>query len=155
MKRIINKIMVGLLLLIAAKSYAQQQERPIKWVASVEQTKQDSATLVFTANIEKGWHIYSQFTPDGGPIATAITYPKTPKFVLAGKTSEPKPDETFDKDFGVKVLTLQGTPIFKQKIAVKEKKKFTIPVKIDYEACKDKCIFLDTSFVLTINPMIK
>ncbi len=138
-------------LLISMNLFAQQQERPIKWVGSVEQTKADSATLVFTANIDKEWHIYSQFTPDGGPIATVFTYPKTTSFTLAGKTSEPKADEAFDKDFGVKVLTLKGSPVFKQTIAVKDKKKFTVPVKIDYEACKDKCLFLDTTIVMTIN----
>ena len=155
MNKIIKITTTLVLLLIATNSDAQPQERPIKWVAAVEQTKDDSATLVFTANIEKTWHIYSQFTPDGGPIATAITYPKSKQFEFAGKTIEPKADEAFDKDFGVKVMTLQGNPVFRQKIAVKDKKKFTIPVKIDYEACKDKCLFLDTSFAMTINPKAK
>ena len=94
------------------------------------------------------------------PIATAFSYPAPDKkpvanYILIGKTSEPKPDEAFDKDFGVKVMTLQGSPVFRQKIAVKAKRNFSIPVKIDYEACKDKCLFLDTSFVFTINPMVK
>jgi len=155
MNKIIQATTAILLLLIAANTFAQQQERPIKWVATVEQIKPDSATLIFTANIEKGWHTYSQFTPDGGPIATAFTFPKSSTYVVAGKTSEPKPDEAFDKDFGVKVMTLQGTPVFKQTIAIKNKKKFTIPVKIDYEACKDKCLFLDTTIVFTINPTAK
>src|ERR1700722_15985360 len=137
MNKIIPKT-IALLLLLSINSFAQQQERPILWTGKVEQTKPDSAILVFTANIEKAWHTYSQFTPDGGPIATAITYPKSNSFVLVGKTSEPKPDEAFDKDFGVKVMTLQGTPEFRQKIAVKKKKKFTIPKKIDNDESKQK-----------------
>lgn len=159
MNKIISVTLLMALMLITSNSYSQQQDRPVKWTATVEQTKPDSATLVFTATIDKDWHIYSQFTPDGGPIATTFTYSKTVAstmpYIFVGKTTEPKADEAFDKDFGVKILTLQGKPIFRQLIALKDKKKITIPVKIEYEACKDKCLFLDTSFVMTINPMVK
>ncbi len=152
MNKIIKITSALAFLLVASNSFSQQQERPIKWEAKVEQSSSDSATLIFTAIIEKGWHTYSQFTPDGGPIATAFNYPKATGYDLIGKTSEPKPDESFDKDFGVKVLSLKDNPVFRQKIALKDKKKFTIPIKIDYEACKDKCLFLDTTILLTVNP---
>jgi len=159
MKNIIYLSTLIFSLILSSTSIAQQKEHPVKWVVTVEQTKEDSATLIFTAIIEKGWHIYSQFTPDGGPIATAFTYPKpsTPAlpYALVGKTTEPKADEAFDKDFGVKVMTLQGAPIFRQQLAIKGKKKISIPIKIDYEACKDRCLFLDTSFVMTIIPKTK
>ena len=155
MNKFIKTTTIAFFLLLTANSFAQQQERPLKWTGKVEQTTADSATIIFTAIIEKGWHTYSQFTPDGGPIGTVFTFPKSRAYDTVGKTSEPKPDEAFDKDFGVKVLSLKDSPVFRQKIAVKDKKKFTIPVKIDYEACKDKCLFLDTTIVLTVNPKSK
>ena len=130
MNKIIKITFAIIIILGASNSFAQEQERPVKWTASVERTKPDSATLVFTAAIEKEWHIYSQFTPDGGPIPTAFTYPKptTPSnYLLVGKTTEPKADEAYDKDFGLKILTLQGTPIFRQQVAVRAKQKVVIP----------------------------
>jgi hypothetical protein len=33
--------------------------KPVKWTFSVEQKNKEEATLIFSASIEKGWHIYS------------------------------------------------------------------------------------------------
>src|ERR1019366_5516562 len=40
---------------------------------------------------------------------------------------------------------------FRQKIKINEKQKFTIPIKVEFEACIDVCVFQDTTFNLTIN----
>jgi thiol:disulfide interchange protein len=154
MTKVIRNIVTLALLFITGFSFAQK-EYPVKWTASVEQTSDNEATLVFTAKLDKGWHMYSQFTPDGGPIATAFTFTKSISYSLVGKTSEPKPEEKFDKDFGVKVLSFMEEATFRQKIKINDKGKFTIPVKVDYETCTDRCLFLDTSFVLTINANAK
>ena len=74
MKKMIRNIATLVLLLMVGLSFAQH---PVKWTASVEQTNDAEATLVFKAKIEKGWHMYSQFTPDGGPQATVFTYDKS------------------------------------------------------------------------------
>src|ERR1700722_14731353 len=106
MNTVIRNAAILIFLLIAGISFAEK-EYSVKWVATVEQTKDDEATLVFNAKLDKGWHTYSQFTPDGGPIATAFTYTKSKSYELNGKTAEPRPDEAFDKDFGVKVLSFK------------------------------------------------
>ncbi len=151
----INRIIPALLFVFfAATSFAQRQY-PVKIVASVEQTTANEATLVFALNIEKGWHVYSQFTPDGGPLPMEFTWTKGKNYDLVGKALEPKGHEDFDKDFGVKTLTLEGTPTIRQKIKVNDKSKFTIAVKLEGQACTTQCIPWDTSFVLTINANLK
>jgi len=146
---------IGLfLLLIASFSFAQKQY-PVKWVAGVEQNSDGEATLVFTANIEKGWHIFSQFTPEGGSLPMVFTYTPSKGYELKGKTVEPKAHVEFDKDFKVDVWTFTGSPVLKQKIKVKSKEKFSIEVKIEYQACIDQCIFADTTLVITVNENAK
>src|ERR1035437_4319388 len=142
---------IGLFLLLTVSFAFGQKQYPVKWMAGVEQNSDGEATLVFTANIQKGWHIFSQFTPDGGSLPMVFTYTPSKGYLLNGKTVEPKAHVAYDKDFKVDVWTFTGSPVLRQKIKVKSKEKFTIEVKIEYQACIDQCIFADTTLVLTVN----
>ena len=49
------------------------------------------AYLILEGKIDAGWHLYSQFTPDGGPIPLEIQYSESAgNYVLVGKTKESK-----------------------------------------------------------------
>ncbi len=146
---------IGLFLIVLSLNSFGQKEYPAKWTTSVEQSNGDEATLVFNVKLDAKWHIYSQFTPDGGPLPTVFNFTKSKSFELVGKATEPKAEEAFDKDFGVKVMSFKEQVTFRQKIKIKDKAKFSIPVKIDYETCTDHCIFLDTTVVFTVNANAK
>ncbi len=148
MKNMIRNIATLVFLLIVGVSMAQH---PVKWTAAVEQSNDAEATLIFKAIIQKGWHMYSPFTPDGGPNAMVFSYDSSKKYSFSGKMTQSKPTEEFDKTFGVKVIFFTNSCEFRQKIKVNEKKKFNLQVKVDYEACTDVCVFLDSTFNLTIN----
>lgn len=47
---------------------------PVKWKYSGELTGKNTATLKFTATIDRGWYLYSQHIPDGGPIKTSFYF---------------------------------------------------------------------------------
>src|SRR4051812_2525121 len=91
-----------------------QQLYPSKWTFSVEKNSETEATLIFKVALDQGWHIYSQHTPDGGPLPTVFTFTKASCYQPDGKVSEPKPHEEFDETFGVKVLQFSDEVIFKQ-----------------------------------------
>jgi thiol:disulfide interchange protein DsbD len=46
--------------------------------------------LTFNAVIENDWHLYSQFTPDGGPLPLEIIFKIKRNFNLVGKAKESK-----------------------------------------------------------------
>src|SRR5688572_19368053 len=117
---------------------------PVKWTLTVEENGTE-ATLNFKAIIEEGWHIYSQFTPDGGPLPTVFTFEENACYQLEGKVSEPRPHEEFDPTFEVKVLTLDGQPAFTQKIKLKEGP-CTIKGRVDGQVCKEVCIMFGSDF---------
>ena len=125
-------------------TFAQGALSPVKWTFSVEE-KGNEATLIFKANIEEGWHIYSQFTPDGGPLPTVFTFEEKGCYKLEGKVSEPRPHEEFDSTFGVKVLTIDGQPAFTQKIKLTEGP-CIIKGRIDGQVCKEVCIMFGSDF---------
>ena len=135
--------------LIAFVNTSNSQIRtPVKWTFSVEQKNNTEATLHFKAAIEKEWHIYSQFTPDGGPIPMFFSFEQDKNYELVGKVTEPKPHEEFDSTFGVKVLTFEGTPVFSQKIKLKGNG-FSLKGNVSGQVCKESCIMFDSNFVFT------
>ena len=102
-----------------------------------------------TANIEKEWHIYSQFTPDGGPLSTVFTFDKNDCYSLVEKVTEPLAHEEYDSTFQVKVLTLDGNPVFKQKIKL-NKDDCKITGRVDGQACKEVCIMFEGSLTFDL-----
>ncbi len=51
-------------------SFAQELD-PVSWYAEIVSEKENH-TLVFTAQIESGWYLYSQHIEEGGPIPTTF-----------------------------------------------------------------------------------
>src|SRR5574338_469795 len=93
---------------------------PVKWTAKVEQGKSGEATLIATATIDAGWHLYSQ-KPTDGPIPTAFAWPGCNTFTLLGKTSEPagKEDHMWAEQDVPGVICFENTAVFRQKIKLK------------------------------------
>ncbi|HPB06209.1 MAG TPA: thiol:disulfide interchange protein, partial [Prolixibacteraceae bacterium] len=70
---------VGSLLLFTGLYHAQVSE-PVKWKYTVEKISETEAMLVFSAKIDEGWHLYSQYFPEGGPIPMVFTFNSDEKF---------------------------------------------------------------------------
>ena len=76
----------------------------------MEKTSESEATLVMTAGIESGWHLYSQFIADGGPIKTAFSFEPSSDFKLNGIVTEGKAKEVFDKNFEMQLKFFENKP---------------------------------------------
>lgn len=137
--------MKKILLILACLSFSVftfAQQNPIKWKSSV---KQDGATaeLILEAQIPKGHHLYSQFTPAGGPLPMEFRYTKSNDYKLVGKVSEnPVAHTVYDKEFETDIKVLEsGTVKFTQKITVNSEKDFKIKGVVDYQVCTDEACF--------------
>lgn len=117
-------------------TFAQLVE-PVKWSYRVEQKGQE-ATLIFKATVDKGWHVYSQFIPDGGPIPTSFTFTPDKNYTLVGKVTEPKGEEIFDPNFEIKLKFFENFAEFKQKIKLNTTAAFKIKGVVESMACNDK-----------------
>ncbi len=133
------KKITALLFLTILTAFASmgQLVDPVKWSYRVEQKGQE-ATLIFKATVDKGWHVYSQFIPDGGPIPTSFTFTPDNNFTLIGKVSEPKGEEIFDSNFDMKLKYFENTAEFKQKIKLTSNKAFKLKGVVESMACNDK-----------------
>lgn len=116
----INKLFSILLLLVAAFSANAQLDNPVTWKVSKTQISTTEAELVFTADIESGWTVYSQFlAEDASPVPTIITYDEMEGAVLDGMSTEDgKKKEGMDPIFEEHVIKfLADKPyIIKQKL---------------------------------------
>jgi len=115
--------------------------QPVKWVTSVETGEAGTATLVMTAKIDKGWHLYSQNIADGGPIKTTFTFEPSANYELVGVVSEGKAIEYYDKNFEMDLKYFADQAIFKQKVKLKNSGSFKISGYVEFMVCDDeKCL---------------
>lgn len=156
-KNIWNKTILFLLffLFAFAKGNAQILE-PVKWTSKIEKKSGNNAVLIFDGTIEKDWHMYSQFTPDGGPLALEITF-KNQKgnYNLVGKAKEGKTRTAFNDVFGVNETFFEGKAHIEQEITIINPNLKTVDVEFDFQVCKEVCINSNKKFSIAIPSTFK
>ena len=68
------KTKILLLFLIISTSLSAQILEPVTWSITENKTSDNTIEIRYKATIENGWHLYSNELPDGGPLATEVTY---------------------------------------------------------------------------------
>ena len=132
------KSLVIVLFFLTNISLSAQMLSPVKWSFSVNKISNAESELVFTATIDKGWHLYSLDIPEGGPVPTSINIDKGMGFFLNGKVTEPQAIEVFDKQFDMKVKYFSGSVEFRQKVKVISAKPVEVKGFVEYMCCDDK-----------------
>lgn len=132
----------GLLLLVAVSltslAFAQIKD-PVKWKFSVKKIDAATFEVHMTATLEPGWHIYSQSTPDGGPIPTSIEFTNNPLLTLQGTAKEVgKLEQKHEPLFGVDVKQFSGKVDFVQTVKIKGKAKTTLNGFVEFMSCNDE-----------------
>ena len=111
---------------------------PVKWSFSSEKLNENEYNLIITAKIEKGWHVYSQFIDDGGPIPTSFKFKPSKDYQLVDKVTEsPKAVGAFDKNFNMQIALHKNQVVFKQKISLLVPKT-TIAGTLEFMVCNDE-----------------
>ena len=135
------RALVFLILFFGCFQLQAQIPDPCHWSFKVEQTNPDEATLIFTAKLDSGWHLYSQHLEGDGPFPTRFNITGASQFKLIGPTEEGKPLNEYDKNFDMMLKYFEHEADFVQKIKVLSKNNFTVTGTIDYQVCMEQCIF--------------
>ncbi len=132
-----KKILTLCLLLVTIMLRAQIQE-PVKFKTELKTVSASEAEIVFTATIDKGWHIYSTDLGDGGPISATFNLEKISGAKVAGKLKpQGKEVATFDKLFDMKVRYFVNTATFVQKLTLTGGA-YYVEGYLEYGACNDE-----------------
>lgn len=133
-----KKLISSLLLSFVVCVLQAQIKDPVKFKTELTPLSDTEAEVVFTAAIDKGWHVYSTDLGDGGPISATFNIDNKSGVELLGKLKPVgKEVATFDKLFEMKVRYFENTAKFVQKV------KFTggayaIEGYLEYGACDDE-----------------
>ena len=151
MKKLLFKLLA---ILIFTNGFSQILD-PVKWKSKTEKISETEFNLILEGKIDAGWHLYSQFTPDGGPIPLGIQYEESAgNYQLVGKTKESKTKKEFNTVFEVDEIFFENKVVLTQKIKILNSKIKSIKVVIDYQTCKEVCINQNKKFVFEI-PKVK
>ena len=129
---------------------------PVKWKSKTEKISETEFNLILEGKIDLGWHLYSQFTPDGGPIPLELKFVEsTVNYELVGKTKESKTKKEFNTIFEVDEIFFENKVVLTQKVKVLNSKVTSIKVVIDYQTCKEVCINQNKKFVFEIPKIVQ
>ncbi len=148
------KKILFLLLLNFASTIVFSQAGPVQWSYAAKKIDKSTYQVILTAHLEGGWHLYSQSTPDGGPVPTTISFSKNPLLSLSGTPKEiGKLEQRHEPLFGVDVKQFSNKVEFVQTVTVKSAVKTVLKGSVEFMTCNDReCLPPKTeSFSLPIN----
>jgi thiol:disulfide interchange protein DsbD len=123
---------------IAANAQIQD---PVKWTSKIEKKSDTEYVLVFNATIEKEWHMYSQFTPEGGALPLEVLFNNQKgNFEPVGKAEESPTKTAFNETFGVDEKFWDGTATVTQTIKATNPDNNIVQIELAYQVCKEVCI---------------
>jgi len=146
-----KKLLSFLLLVFTVFSVNAQLQDPVKWKSKIEKISDSEYKITLDGTIEADWHMYSQFTPEGGALPTELIY----KNAKGNYTFEPKATESeykkayndiFEIDEYYWADNVQLTHILKATNPDLNE----IQLHLTYQTCIDVCINNDKYFVFDV-----
>jgi len=138
------KLFTFLVLLLPFMAQAQILE-PVQWTVETEKLSKNEYNIVFKAEIEDGWHLYSQNTPIGGPMPLYFDFVEVVGAERIGEVVEPEVTIAYNDVFEIDEHFFEKEAIFKQTVKLLEGSA-TISGAITGQACKESCVQLAYDF---------
>jgi len=91
---------------------------PVKWKITSEKINSNTVELLFSAEIDKGYHLYSITIPEDGPLPTVFTFEESVNYNLDGAIQEviipiDEYDDVFEMDYKFfEIQLLSNKPLF-------------------------------------------
>ena len=127
--------------------FSQSDDAPVLWSQEIHQISDTAYVLVMKAKIADEWHVFSQFTPEGGSIPSQFTYKNVgADFELIGNTSESETTSKYEEVFEIEEVFFVKEAIFKQKIKLLNSDVQQIDINLFYQVCKEVCITVEKDF---------
>lgn len=136
-----KRLLFLLLAFLAITQVHAQMVDPVKWKTRVEKISETEFNLVFEGDLEPEWHLYSQFTPDGGPNPLILEFKNAQgNFQTIGKAVESKTKRAYNDIFEVDEIFFSDKFWVKQKVKIINLNLTSIDSEIEYQVCKESCI---------------
>lgn len=133
-----KKLFLSVFILVLSIAANAQMVDPVHFTSQLNMLSGDEAEIVFSAKIDKGWHLYSTDLGNDGPISATFNINRMDGAKTVGKlTPKGKEISQFDKMFGMKLRFFEGNAKFVQRIKF-TKDTYDIDCYLEYGACNDE-----------------
>ena len=123
-------------------SISAQFVTPVEISTRLNDLGNGKAQIVFSATIQKGWHVYSTEVVESGPTPAAIHFEELSGAKVDGVLyADRKPVRTFDEMFDSDVYYFTDKVAFIQNLVITDGKRYKVSGYLEYGACNDEsCI---------------
>ena len=126
---------------------------PVVWRFDADPLRGHEATLHISARLAPGWHLYSQFLKEGGPVPTRIKFHASDDYVLKGVTGESGIAARFyDDTYEMEITWYSEEVVFEQHILL-HRPVTSIRGVVEYMVCNEEmCIPGQRDFSIDVRP---
>lgn len=111
---------------------------PVHFTTAMKATHGDEAEIIFSAKIDRGWHLYSTDLGNNGPISASFHVNRMDGIKTVGKLiPRGKVVTQYDEMFGMKLRFFENQGTFVQKIRF-TKPTYAIDCYLEYGACNNE-----------------
>ena len=147
-----NKFIFTITMLWASMLSALAFENPVVWSVACSEIDAEKVEVSITAQIEDGWHLYSQHQ---NGMALPLVFKTTDNEQCTWLTDSvwnesPAYTEEFNAIFNENERFLSGTAIFTTTIQRLTSDAFTATVQVEGQACKMLCVPINTELTLQV-----
>lgn len=123
-------------LILSNNLFAQLE--PVQWSFNAEKVSEKEYDIVFTAKIDDGWAVYSQYLEsDAGPIPTSIEFDSSGLELVGKATEAGNKKEAFDQIFGMNLAKFNKRARITQRVKVESGAK-SVKGFLTFMTCNDK-----------------
>ena len=108
---------------------------PVSWTFSQKNINEDEVELIFQADIEENWYIYSQELIGDGPVATEFSFFTQSGFEIVSNVIEPQAASEYDPNFDMELKLFKNQVTFKQIIKTTSDTSFTLKGEVYFMVC--------------------
>ena len=133
-----KRIAIIILAVMTAVIVKAQIVEPVHFTSQLKQTGDAEAELIFSATIDKGWHVYSTNLGSDGPTQASLQVHKMEGAELSGKLRHRGQEiKQYDSLFGMELRYFEHQGTFVQRIRL-TKPRYDIDCSLEYGACSNE-----------------
>jgi thiol:disulfide interchange protein len=137
--------------LLAITSFAQTAEDPIIIETSVKKISDTEYDIIFSAELYKGWYLYSQYNPENASLPLEITIKEGEAgYKLFGKATEKDTFKKYSETWEKEEIVFKDKAIITQRIQLTNKDITRIKLNFFGQVCETACINIDEPFTISL-----
>ncbi|MEE3384978.1 MAG: cytochrome c biogenesis protein CcdA [Prevotella sp.] len=138
-------------ILSVATSAQGLMSKPVRFKVEKKQVNNNTFDVLFSATIDKGWHVYSPGLPAGGPVSASIAIDKSEGVEAEGPLKAIGNERNvYDEMFGMNVRYFEDAVTFSQRFKTKGGK-YDVSGRLVYGSCNDQMCLPPTSVDFSYN----